>query len=485
MTLFFLPAIPGAPFFLDFSPHSCHTKFKSFKKARFFPKRGVRFMAIKRIVRVFILGCFFLTPLRAGTYSGGGDGSPENPFQLATVTDLVNLSTASADWGSCFILANDIHIMTAAFNQAVIAPDTDNTNMSFEGTAFTGRFDGRGFKIMNLTIHTLNTGNDYLGFIGSIATGAVVENLTLENVKITGGQDSFYLGGLAGLSAGTIRNCRTIGTITCTGDHTLCAGGLVGSNSANIEACSALVNLTIQGDSYGIGGLVGENSTTSATIHKCFATGNVTVWDLSYYIGGLVGDNFWGNIDHSYAAGKVSGPYYYLRQVGGLAGRNRLGIVQNCFSTGRVDASYSTEVGGFLGYSSGGTVTSCFWDKDTSQQAGSAGGTGVQGKTTTEMKTRATFTAVAWDFLGETANGTADIWRMCTDLVDYPQLSWVLAQNGDLDCPDGVALEDLIYLAGRWLADTASLAGTADINGDAAVDLCDFALLARHWLEDA
>lgn len=442
-------------------------------------------MAIKRIVWVFVLGCFFVTPLHAGTYSGGGDGSPENPFQLATVTDLVNLSTASADWGSCFILANDILIMTAAFNQAVIAPDTDNTNLSFEGTAFTGRFDGRGFKITNLTIHTLNAGNDYLGLFGSISAGAVVENLTLENGKITGGQDSFYLGGLAGLNAGTIRNCRTAGTITCTGDHTMLAGGLVGSNSASIDACSALVNLTIQGDSYSIGGLVGENFGTGAMVTTCFATGAVTVWDYSYYIGGLIGDNNRGTISNSYAAGKVYGPYYYLRQVGGLAGRNATGTIQNCFSSGRVEAGYSTDVGGFLGYSSGGTVTNCFWDKDTSQQAGSAGGTGVQGKTTAEMKTRATFTAAAWDFLGETANGTADIWRMCAaDGTDYPQLSWVLAQNGDLDCPDGVALKDLIYLAGRWLADTASLAGTADINGDLTVDLCDFAILARHWLED-
>ena len=442
-------------------------------------------MAIKQIVRVFVLGCFFLTPLHAGTYSGGGDGSPENPFQLATVTDLVNLSTASADWGSCFILTGDILIMTAAFNQAVIAPDTDNTNLSFEGTPFTGRFDGRGFKITNLTIHTLNTGNDYLGLFGKLGAGAVVENLTLENVKITGGQDSFYIGGLAGVNTGTIRNCRTAGTISCTGDHTLCAGGLVGSNSANVQTSSAFVNLTIQDDSYAVGGLVGENSTTSAIINKCFASGKVTVWTYSYYIGGLVGDNFWGNIYYSYATGNVSGPYYYLRQAGGLAGRNRLGIIQNSFSTGQVVAGYSTDVGGFLGYSSGGTVTSCFWDKDTSQQATSAGGAGVVGKTTAEMKTRATFTAAAWDFLGEDANGTADIWRLCNDEVDYPQLSWVLAQNGDLDCPDGVALEDLIYLAGRWLADTASLAGTADINGDAAVDLCDFALLAQHWLQDA
>jgi hypothetical protein len=40
------------------------------------------------------------------------------------------------------------------------------------------------------------------------------------------------------------------------------------------------------------------------------------------------------------------------------------------------------------------------------------------------MKTLSTFTSAGWDFVGETANGTNDYWRMCVDGVDYPRLAW-------------------------------------------------------------
>jgi hypothetical protein len=45
------------------------------------------------------------------------------------------------------------------------------------------------------------------------------------------------------------------------------------------------------------------------------------------------------------------------------------------------------------------------------------------GKTTAEMQTQATFTAAGWDFLGESANGSLETWRMCTDGVDYARLT--------------------------------------------------------------
>jgi len=38
------------------------------------------------------------------------------------------------------------------------------------------------------------------------------------------------------------------------------------------------------------------------------------------------------------------------------------------------------------------------------------------------MKTKATFTSAGWDFTGETANGTLDIWKI--NQGDYPRLNW-------------------------------------------------------------
>ena len=71
-------------------------------------------------------------------------------------------------------------------------------------------------------------------------------------------------------------------------------------------------------------------------------------------------------------------------------------------------------VGGLVGsnnweYGEEGTVTCCFWDTRSSGQATSAGGIG---RTTAQMQTAGTFTDAGWDFVGETANGKEDIWKI-------------------------------------------------------------------------
>ncbi len=67
-----------------------------------------------------------------------------------------------------------------------------------------------------------------------------------------------------------------------------------------------------------------------------------------------------------------------------------------------------------------GYVVASFWDTQTCGQAKSAGGTG---KTTAEMQTAKTFLDAGWDFVGETKNGTADLWWI-NDGRDYPRLWW-------------------------------------------------------------
>jgi hypothetical protein len=100
------------------------------------------------------------------------------------------------------------------------------------------------------------------------------------------------------------------------------------------------------------------------------------------------------------------------------------------------------------------------------------------------MKTLATFMGAGWDFVGELANGTEDVWRMCADGVDYPRLSWEFSKTGDFDCPDGVAIDDLLYIASRWLATTPETIGAADANADGKLDLSEFAILAANWLRE-
>jgi len=67
-------------------------------------------------------------------------------------------------------------------------------------------------------------------------------------------------------------------------------------------------------------------------------------------------------------------------------------------------------------------VTQSLWDTKTSGQTTSAGGTG---KTTAEMQTAKTFLEAGRDFVGETENGTEDMWWILEG-KDYPRLWWEL-----------------------------------------------------------
>jgi len=88
----------------------------------------------------------------------------------------------------------------------------------------------------------------------------------------------------------------------------------------------------------------------------------------------------------------------------------------------------------------------CFWDAQVcGEYDNTIGGTP---KTTAEMQTASTFLEAGWDFVGETDNGTEDIWKIVEGL-DYPRLSWekYSGGTGDPNNPYKIATaEDLMLL---------------------------------------
>ncbi len=94
-----------------------------------------------------------------------------------------------------------------------------------------------------------------------------------------------------------------------------------------------------------------------------------------------------------------------------------------------------------------------------------------------------TFTNVGWDFLGESANGDDDVWRMCYDNVTSPRLSWE-SPAGDFNCPDGLGVEDLAVIAVAWLAEDYMPIWNpkADLKPDGIIDLHDLKRIAENWL---
>jgi hypothetical protein len=245
-----------------------------------------------------------------------------------------------------------------------------------------------------------------------------------------------------------------------------------------IENSYATGNVIEEGDdSTGkSGGLLGYNEDFYGVsiVNNCYATGNVSG---TTRVGGLVGYNSSGtSVTNCYSTGSVSGTL----EVGGLAGRN-VGTVTNSYSTGSV--SGTSYVGGLVGSDTiggdTGTATASFWDVNSSGKDTSAGGTGLM---TADMQTRSTFTSAGWDFLGETANGTEDIWRLCVDLTDYPRFAWQKRLLGDFLCPDGSDFKDYAVLAGQWQQPGDPSADIAPLGGDGIVDGLDLRVLCDNWL---
>ena len=454
-----------------------------------------------------LLGISLFSQVAQAKY-GGGSGTADDPYQIATAADLLLLGDSPEDYDKHFILTADIDLDPnlpgrKVFDKALIAPDTNDVTDWFEGTWFTGVFDGNGHTISHLTIK----GASWLGLFGRSQYVAEVKDLGVVDVNITG--SGYYVGGLVGhngdpwreVRGGIITRCYSTGKVSGGDD----VGGLVGGNSETVSSSysTAYVNGrsfvggmvgsnyagyvtesystgTVSGTGWGVGGLVGYNS---GSLTNCYSTGAVSGTNS---VGGLVGGKR-GTVTQCYSAGSVSG----TDNVGGLAGSNYSGTLSNCYSTGAVSGT-GQNVGGLVGTREGyAKVIQCFWDIQTSGQSTSDGG---MGKTTAEMQTATTFLEAGWDFVGESQNGTQNIWVICEG-QDYPKLAWqfVIADyNGD----GHTDLMDFCIFGQRWLGTDSSFwcprsfafakqtGGGTDLTNDGFIDFEDLMVLAESWLTD-
>jgi len=366
-----------------------------------------------RALLLTLTTCLFILPAQA-QYSGGS-GTPDDPYQIATAADLIALGETPDDYDKHFILTADIDLdpnlpVREVFDKAVIAPDTEHAldrwgHDPYDGIAFTGDFDGSAHVISHLTI----AGDGYLGLFGQLGRGAKISDLRLAAVEVNG--TYICIGSIAGRNydrsgrGGVLTNCHSTGRIK---GHN-CVGGLVGDNVGSITAsCSSG---TVTGNSY-VGGLVGFNYLESC-VSQCQSSGRI---DGNDFVGGLLGGN-WGVLTHSYSSATVTGSDY----VGGLVGdcapelsyRPDDVILSQCYSTGTVTGT-GQYVGGLVGCAFEDTrPVQCFWDRQTSGQATSMGGTGL---TTREMQTMYTFQVWA------ECDGQG-IWTI-DEGKDYPRLWW-------------------------------------------------------------
>jgi len=299
-------------------------------------------------------------------YYSGGSGSVSDPWQLATLSDISDMSQNTFHWGDYFILTTNIDASgTANFDDTDDDSDGDLYNDTNDGasggandgfspignvtTSFTGNFNGRYYNISGLKIS--RPSSDYLGLFG-MTDGAVIKNTVLTGVDVTGDDE---IGGLIGKAVNsTLTDCTVLGDVLGNDDN---VGGLIGlSADTDVSGCSFAGDVTGNSNTGGLIGRAQFASLTNKSIKKSWSTGTVT--SDGDDVGGLIGEANYA-VDSCYSTSTISstdpgGDSFY----GGLIGYITASV-SNSHATGSVTASGST-IGGLIGEAQNCNITECY-----------------------------------------------------------------------------------------------------------------------------
>jgi hypothetical protein len=262
----------------------------------------------------------------------GGTGEPNNPYQIATVTDLLSINANPDLLKKSYVLINDLDLDPnlpggRLFDNAVIGRDNDPKVSGSSGTAFSGVFDGQGHTIRRLC---LSGSPGHNAGLFAYSRG-LIKDLHLKDVQVSGSP----CGALAGVTPeGMILRCSVTGRVTGTEQ----VGGLIGNAwNAMVLHCESQADVSAGSD---VGGLVGH-ALNGVQIADCRASGTVTG---AGSVGGLIGSTIGGVILRCTAAGEVTG----TDEVGGLIGVAWDSALLGCES--RANVSANSKVGGLAGH---------------------------------------------------------------------------------------------------------------------------------------
>ena len=214
-----------------------------------------------------------LEQLNAMRYDLDGDGVPSGTLEnkLAYYTAF-RTSRAGSFCESCagYELMNDLD-----FSGSSWATGTGWEPIGTNASRFTATFDGNGHIIRNLFIDRGTA--DEVGLFGVTGASAVIANVALVNVSVTG---AATVGALIGRHYGVLRTSYTTGLVSGTSS----VGGLAGITAGTITTSYSSAAASVTGGK--AGGLSGE-LTDSATITDSYAIGLVSGGGGN--LGGLVG----------------------------------------------------------------------------------------------------------------------------------------------------------------------------------------------------
>lgn len=254
------------------------------------------------------------------TRFAGGDGTPENPYLIATPGDFAQIKAAP---GACFSIVNDL----------------DFTGFEYKSIgAFSGVLDGNGKKIKGLTI---NGAAGTTGMFGFAEFGSAIRNLVVVEPTLNLAANT----GSSAIIAGTAQN-TAISDIVVVGAKVIGAefsdnfGIIAGraSNGAQIEQCyvaAADINLPEST----VGGIAG-NLLTGSAVTACAFTGDIVAGST---VGGIVADMA---ADAAVTDCHADATITAAHTIGGIAGTTARGKISRCHAEGSLTANAPTRWGG-------------------------------------------------------------------------------------------------------------------------------------------
>lgn len=300
-----------------------------------------------------------LLPDNAGVMSTawGSDYDTATEFTISSKEDLlafaemVNKGKNFAD--KTVTLANDLDLSENNWK-----PIGANSSSKEERRVFAGTFDGGNHIISNLKIEfrTDETSSSpaYIraGLFGTLS--GTVKNVELKNFSIKA--SSNYMGGIAGevQAGGKIENCLVSGTITSVIYQSRAQGkqlgGIAGISAGTIQSCTS--NCTITGATQYAGGIAGKSDGENSSIILCTSNTNISTDTTEQYIGGIIGKLNDGTISDCVNTGSLGGYAY----TGGIVGASNDSTISNCSNSGAITGkkweAYPNEnrrIGGIVG----------------------------------------------------------------------------------------------------------------------------------------
>ena len=262
------------------------------------------------------------------TVSYIGKGTEADPYQVYTASDLTGVYRKGY-----FKLMNDIDL-TDYINQ--FSPTEGWQSIGRDGSE-TVHFDGNGHKITGLWC---NTTRNNTGLFSTFANGEI-KNLTVEvanGKQVKGGANTGII--IGKMVNGTIENCKVVGKVA---DGTP-VGGIIGLlDGGSISKSQATVTINTTGTNSYVGGIVGE--ITSGTIDQCVTTGTLTATGTESYVGGIIGKNS-ATVTNCYSTATVTSSY----NAAGIVAYN-YGVVDMCYATGNLNSN--NYAAGVIGYNDG------------------------------------------------------------------------------------------------------------------------------------